>query len=223
MQYRRLTAHLQTQNADFDRRLQAYLTNHVAMRTALGQAVSDAWQSNNQGHQGQQGSPGSQFQNGAQFMNPGMIQMPQTSYQQTQMMPPQQTYNRMPSNYRQTPYPMPNQPTQHPNMQNMRSNWQNRSTSIASSPAVFSQQHQSQSQSPIDAVKIEDRRASLPRTPQSGHQHQSATPEHLSPAVSRSGSSANLTHRQTKSVSSPQQGRTPPEQSQQYQRPAQQQ
>ena len=35
MQYRRLTAHLHTSNTDFDRRLAAYLTNHVAMRTAL--------------------------------------------------------------------------------------------------------------------------------------------------------------------------------------------
>src|SRR3954452_1458488 len=41
MQYRRLTAHLQTTNVDFDRRLAAYLTNHVAMRTALGNVVTD--------------------------------------------------------------------------------------------------------------------------------------------------------------------------------------
>jgi len=38
-QYRRLTAHLQTSNAEFDKRLAAYLTNHVAMRAALGQTL----------------------------------------------------------------------------------------------------------------------------------------------------------------------------------------
>ncbi|KAK6442729.1 hypothetical protein LTR95_001045 [Oleoguttula sp. CCFEE 5521] len=91
MQYRRLTAHLQIQNADFDRRLAAYLTNHVAMRSALGQAVSDAWQNN-------------QFNNISQLMNPKMMQMPmqgQTAQQQQHafnnpMMPPQQQQQPQP-------------------------------------------------------------------------------------------------------------------------------
>ena len=43
MQYRRLTAHLQTGSADFNRRLSAYLTNHVAMRSALDQAISNSY------------------------------------------------------------------------------------------------------------------------------------------------------------------------------------
>lgn len=43
MQYRRLTAHLQTGSADFNRRLSAYLTNHVAMSSALDQAVSNSY------------------------------------------------------------------------------------------------------------------------------------------------------------------------------------
>ena len=43
MQYRRLTAHLQTGSADFNRRLSAYLTNHVAMRTALDQAITNSY------------------------------------------------------------------------------------------------------------------------------------------------------------------------------------
>ena len=42
-QYRRLTAHLQTGSADFNRRLAAYLTNHVAMRTALDQAIASSY------------------------------------------------------------------------------------------------------------------------------------------------------------------------------------
>ncbi|KAL8694001.1 MAG: hypothetical protein Q9218_001300 [Villophora microphyllina] len=43
MQYRRLTAHLQTGSADFNRRLSAYLTNHVAMRSALDQAINTSY------------------------------------------------------------------------------------------------------------------------------------------------------------------------------------
>ena len=43
MQYRRLTAHLQTGSADFNRRLSNYLTNHVAMRSALDQAITNAY------------------------------------------------------------------------------------------------------------------------------------------------------------------------------------
>ncbi|KAK5135036.1 hypothetical protein LTR08_005696 [Meristemomyces frigidus] len=228
MQYRRLTAHLQTQNADFDRRLQAYLTNHVAMRTALGQAVSDAWQSNNQGQQGQQGqqgSPSPHFQPGNQFMNPGMMSMPPQGYQQAPMMPPQQLYNRMPGNHRQSPYPLPVQPMQNQNMQPMRPTWQNQSPSAAA-PAAYRQQQQSRPQSvlssPVQPVKMDVRRTSLPRTPQSGHQ-QAGTPEHRSSVVSRSSSSSDLGHRNTKSIQSPQQVPTPPQQPLQYQRPRHQQ
>ena len=43
VQYRRLTAHLQTGSADFNRRLSNYLTNHVAMRSALDQAITNAY------------------------------------------------------------------------------------------------------------------------------------------------------------------------------------
>ena len=43
VQYRRLTAHLQTGSADFNRRLSAYLTNHVAMRSALDQAITNSY------------------------------------------------------------------------------------------------------------------------------------------------------------------------------------
>jgi hypothetical protein len=43
VQYRRLTAHLQTDSVDFNRRLSAYLTNHVAMRTALEQFIDQSF------------------------------------------------------------------------------------------------------------------------------------------------------------------------------------
>ncbi|KAH0542360.1 hypothetical protein FGG08_003205 [Glutinoglossum americanum] len=42
-QYRRLTAGLQTGSSDFNRKLAAYLTNHVAMRSALDQAVTTSY------------------------------------------------------------------------------------------------------------------------------------------------------------------------------------
>lgn len=206
MQYRRLTAHLQTQNADFDRRLHAYLTNHVAMRTALGQAVSDAWQSG----QPQPGQQGQQYQQNNQFMNPGMMQMQQPGFQQSSMMPPQQQmsqqqmYNRVPANYRQSPYP-----TQSQNVQNVRANWHNRSASIAASQEtpMYRQQQQSPHSaqtSPVESAKMEDRRMSLP-VQQAPHTPQSNSPEHLSPVISRNGSTSNLAAGWKYSQSPPQQ------------------
>jgi hypothetical protein len=176
MQYRRLTAHLQTQNADFDRRLAAYLTNHVAMRSALGQAVSDAWQNN-------------QFNNIGQFMNPGMMQQPLQQQQQqpgmqNTMLPPQMPA-RSPSSYRQTPYPVAN-------AQGMRPS-HGRSASVATP-------HDSAQKSPMD-VKLEDRRMSvpvnaLPHTPLSGTAAPSSTHSSPARAISRSGSSSNLNKQQ---------------------------
>ena len=43
MQYRRLTAHLQTGSVDFNRRLAAYLTNQVAMRSAMDQMINSSY------------------------------------------------------------------------------------------------------------------------------------------------------------------------------------
>ncbi|KAF4556273.1 Hypothetical protein D9617_1g081490 [Elsinoe fawcettii] len=105
MQYRRLTAHLQTSNAEFDRRLAAYLTNHVAMRTALGQAVNQ-----NQ-----------MYPNAPQFAGQGST-MPQTPFgMQQHMGPPQQ--NRSPMAFRQSPYPVP--------MHGMKPGMHSRSNSVA--------------------------------------------------------------------------------------------
>ena len=42
-QYRRLTAHLQTGSVDFNRRLAAYLTNQVAMRSAMDQMINNSY------------------------------------------------------------------------------------------------------------------------------------------------------------------------------------
>ena len=89
MQYRRLTAHLQTGSADFNRRLSAYLTNHVAMRTALDQAITNSY--------------AQQYPNAPQFAhNHSMYPSPFMA----QPMPQQQS----PLSYNQS-YPTPSTPT----------------------------------------------------------------------------------------------------------------
>ncbi|CAF9907473.1 hypothetical protein IMSHALPRED_005539 [Imshaugia aleurites] len=85
MQYRRLTAHLQTGSADFNRRLSAYLTNHVAMRSALDQAITNSY--------------AQQYPNAPQFAhNQNMYPSPFVAHS----MPQQQS----PSSFAQ-PYPTP--------------------------------------------------------------------------------------------------------------------
>lgn len=137
MQYRRLTAHLQTGNADFNRRLSAYLTNHVAMRSALEQSISNSY--------------AQQYPNAPQFANPhSMFPSPMLAHQgQQQMMQPPQS----PSMYRQAPYPSPRtqqqafQPTPHL-----------RSASIATT-----QELSTSSQSPV--INNDARRMSMPTVP----------------------------------------------------------
>ncbi|KAJ9638092.1 hypothetical protein H2204_004403 [Knufia peltigerae] len=87
-QYRRLTAHLQTGSADFNRRLAAYLTNQVAMRSAMEQMVQNSYA---------QAFPG-QYQQQHQNMFP------------SPMLPPQNMGQSAQSTYRTTPYPNPHHP-----------------------------------------------------------------------------------------------------------------
>ncbi|KAJ9611111.1 hypothetical protein H2200_004294 [Cladophialophora chaetospira] len=88
LQYRRLTAHLQTGSADFNRRLAAYLTNQVAMRSAVQQMAQNPY--------GQY--PSAPYQGG-----PGMFPSP--------MLPQQQGMGQPPNTYqRPAPYPSPHHP-----------------------------------------------------------------------------------------------------------------
>lgn len=87
LQYRRLTAHLQTGSADFNRRLAAYLTNQVAMRSAMDQMVQNSY---------------------AQSY-PGNPQYPQNTFQ-SPMMPQHGLVQSPMSPYRPGPYPSPHQP-----------------------------------------------------------------------------------------------------------------
>ncbi|KAK6373492.1 hypothetical protein LTR81_027943, partial [Elasticomyces elasticus] len=81
MHYQRLTAPLQTQNADFTRPFQAYLADHVAMRQAVGKAVVDDLQMNNQ-----------QFHTISQYFNPGSTQLLQQQPVHHGSMMPSQTF-----------------------------------------------------------------------------------------------------------------------------------
>ncbi|KIW69743.1 hypothetical protein PV04_05601 [Phialophora macrospora] len=89
LQYRRLTEHLQTGSADFNRRLAAYLTNQVAMRTAMEQMVQSPYSL----------LPGRAYQGGS-----GMFPSP--------MLPQQHGMVQSPSTYqRPAPYPSPHHPS----------------------------------------------------------------------------------------------------------------
>jgi hypothetical protein len=143
MQYRRLTAHLQTNSADFNRRLSAYLTNQVAMRSALGQGIINAYA------QDYQQNP--QFANAQPYFPSPMLahQQQQQIMQQSMQQPMQQPmqHPNSPSMQRQAPYPSP-RPQQ---------NQHNRSASIAA-PQLPSRTSQS---SPVIPPNNE-RRASMP-------------------------------------------------------------
>lgn len=89
LQYRRLTAHLQTGSADFNRRLAAYLTNQVAMRSAMEHMVNNSYQP--------------QYPGAPQYQqNLNMFQSP--------MMPQHSNPHSPMSSYRQQPYPSPHHP-----------------------------------------------------------------------------------------------------------------
>ena len=167
MQYRRLTAHLQTGSADFNRRLSAYLTNHVAMRSALDQAITNSY--------------AQQYPNAPQFAhNQNMYPSPMMA----QNMPQQQS----PSAFGQ-PYPSPGTPGYRPGHQ-ARSASGSHDTPVyspsmpAPSPVQTlpemdrrrtSASSKSSSQSPTGA----------PATPQSMH---------TMPALSQTSSTVNVKH-----------------------------
>ncbi|KAI4731680.1 hypothetical protein E4T49_00697 [Aureobasidium sp. EXF-10728] len=170
MQYRRLTAHLQTSNADFDRRLAAYLTNHVAMRAALGQTMGDQYNPQ-------------QYPNAPQFANQ-LGQFPQSF--PNPMLPPQMG-NRSPQSFRASPYPQ----------QGFRQNMHGRSASIATPQELQHMNNFPTVQSPNTTFKPEDRRMSLPVQPQ---QNAAPSPPHLTSAsrTSSSTSLTNLKHEAAK-------------------------
>lgn len=89
LQYKRLTAHLQTGSADFNKRLSNYLANHVAMRSALDQAITASY--------AQQYPNAPQFAHNNQMMYPSPFPSPFTAHSVPQQ---QQT----PQSFVQSPY-----------------------------------------------------------------------------------------------------------------------
>ncbi|TKA24273.1 hypothetical protein B0A54_17661 [Friedmanniomyces endolithicus] len=184
MRYRRLTAHLQTQNADFNRRFQSYLLNNVAMRQAVGNVAVNGMQVNDG------------FPPNAGFTNPDYMKMPQQQQQPPfhgQMMPTK-TYNRATSNYRQHSRPL--------------------SVAITQNVPRFKEEHsQSAQSSPVNSKPVDNQRIlfpvynALPVTPVS-QQFQVPSPTYTSAAMSRTGSNSN------KASVSPQQVSTPTDQKQ---------
>ncbi|TIA45763.1 hypothetical protein D6C79_05480 [Aureobasidium pullulans] len=189
MQYRRLTAHLQTSNADFDRRLAAYLTNHVAMRAALGHNIGEGYNPQ-------------QYSNAPQFANQ-LGQFPQSF--PNPMLPPQMA-QRSPHSFRASPYPAP--------QQGFRQNMHGRSASIATPQELQNMNTYPSVQSPNAAfIKPEDRRMSLPAQSQ---QNAAPSSPHLTSA-SRTSSSTSLTNlkheaakQSTNGLTSPVAQTTPP-------------
>ena len=154
MQYRRLTAHLQTGSADFNRRLSAYLTNHVAMRSALDQAITNSY--------------AQQYPNAPQFVhNQNMYPSPFM----TQNMPQQQqshTYSQ--------PYPTPTTPGYRPNhparsasMSHSASHY-SPSSMTAPSPVQQALPQMDRRRTSASSIKSESRSPhGAPATPQSSH------------------------------------------------------
>jgi len=157
MQYRRLTAHLQTGSADFNRRLAAYLTNHVAMRSALDQAITNTY--------------AQQYPNAPHFAhNQPMFTSP---------MVPQSMPMQSPQSYRQSPYPTPG-------ASGFRPQPHARSASLAAPQELAGYGPNSSHPSPVQpSSQLDHRRMSMPpalgsassptstRTPQPLHTSQS--------------------------------------------------
>ncbi|KAK8163113.1 hypothetical protein IWX90DRAFT_262410 [Phyllosticta citrichinensis] len=135
-QYRRLTAHLQTNSVDFNRKLQAYLATHQAGRQALMDPSS------------MMGAFGQPYPNAPHFA-------PQFMYQQPYQMLPPQMIHRSPQSFRQAPYPSP-QTAQKP---------QQRAASIATPQDASHQQSTGPPQGRSDSAPDRDeqqRRMSMP-------------------------------------------------------------
>ncbi|CZS92602.1 hypothetical protein WAI453_006658 [Rhynchosporium graminicola] len=101
-QYRQLAAHLQTNNPDFNTRLEAYLTANVAMRSALERTIRNSYRQS-----GEQPYP---VQYGNMYpspMNAHQQQPQQQQYQQPMMQQNMQLPQQQQNTYRQAPYPSP--------------------------------------------------------------------------------------------------------------------
>lgn len=178
MQYRRLTAHLQTGSADFNRRLAAYLTNHVAMRSALDQAITNSY--------------AQQYPNAPHF--------PHNQSMYTSPMMPQSMPMQSPQAYRQSPYPTPGAPGYRPQAHA-------RSASVAAPQELAGFSQTSSNPSPTEASsQLDHRRMSMPPSVSSAptatsiRTTQPLQPPHSDSTPPQSASPFNLTQEPQQSV-----------------------
>ncbi|KAL2430423.1 hypothetical protein ABEF95_007087 [Exophiala dermatitidis] len=170
LQYRRLTAHLQTGSADFNRRLAAYLTNQVAMRSAMEQMMANGY-----AHYPSPSTASGFAATAASSSRPNMFPSPMLSHpNMSSMVPP----SGAGGSYRTAPYPSPHQP-------NFRSG-HGRAFSMASipthnlnnqgrqsPPSAKSSSSADQQQAPsLDHHRRMSTPASIPRTGESQQQQQ---------------------------------------------------
>ncbi|KHJ31264.1 putative fungal protein [Erysiphe necator] len=108
LQYRRLTAGFQTSSPEFNRRFAAYLTTHVAIRTALEQSILQSYQQQAQQEQQQYGiNPNlSQHQLFERFPSPLLAHQAQQAQQAQRAMLPAQGSPIS----RYSPYTIPSRP-----------------------------------------------------------------------------------------------------------------
>ncbi|CAG8954162.1 hypothetical protein HYFRA_00005781 [Hymenoscyphus fraxineus] len=111
--YRRLTAHLQTGSADFNRKLAAYLCTNVAMRSAVEQAINYSY-TPEAAALAPVSMGGQPFAPNPMFQTPMPMLPLQHQQQRAQMMMMQQQQQQQqmqsPTSYRQSPYPLPQRP-----------------------------------------------------------------------------------------------------------------
>ncbi|CAD6502996.1 BgTH12-02669 [Blumeria graminis f. sp. triticale] len=105
LQYRHLTAGFQTSSPEFNRRFAAYLTTHVAVRTALEQSIIQSYA---QQQQASGYDPNQSFQ-GQHY---GMYPSPLLAHQaQSQPSPAISTVQAQPTSTRYSPYQIPSRTT----------------------------------------------------------------------------------------------------------------
>lgn len=186
LQYKRLTAHLQTGSADFNKRLSNYLANHVAMRSALDQAITASY--------AQQYPNAPQFAHNNQMMYPSPFPSPFMAHNM-----PQQ--HQTPQSFVQSPY---NTATGTPSYRPVH---HFRSASIPNPQDVPGYPQTTSSSSPVQRTSDRDqRRMSMPTKSVSP----STSAQTLEPSYSGKNPTS-PTHSVNKEAQSPGQMQPPPQ------------
>ena len=156
LQYLRLTAHLQTGSADFNRRLAAYLTNHVAMRSALDQAINDSYAQQfpnapTYAHNQASMFPSPIMTHGLSMAAPGSVPL---------SAPPRSSqFNHQ---HRQVPYPSPGAPGYRQNQQQQQQQHQRSASLMSPHPTPEASSGHSVGATEVQEQSFSNRRMSMP-------------------------------------------------------------